>query len=73
MNQERYVTLKEIRDRFGVSRSTVWRWQAEQGLKVMKVGSVIRVRESDLDAFVTRHVHGGRDDAGQGVGKAGGS
>jgi excisionase family DNA binding protein len=38
-----------------VSRSTVWRWTAENGLKVVRVGNVTRVRESDLQAFLKRH------------------
>ena len=42
----------------GVSRSTVWRWTAEQGLKVVRVGNVTRIRESDLEAFLKRHVEG---------------
>jgi excisionase family DNA binding protein len=52
---DRFLKLSEVQEMFGVSRSTVWRWQAERGLKVVRVGEVVRVRESDLRAFVERH------------------
>ena len=74
MIAEVYLTLEDVRKRLGVSRSTVWRWQAEHGLKVMRVGGIVRVKASDLDAFVTHATCTAvRDDAGQGVGEAGGS
>ena len=53
---DRFFKLKDVQDRFGVSRSTVWRWHTERGLKVVCVGSVTRVRESDLNEFVERHL-----------------
>ena len=56
MNIERFLKLKEVQDRFGVSRSTVWRWHAERGLRVVSVGGVTRIRESDLQAFIERHM-----------------
>ena len=40
----RFLKLKEVQDLLGVSRSTVWRWHAERGLKVVRVGEVVRVR-----------------------------
>ena len=52
----RFLTLADVRERFGVSRSTVWRWQAERGLKIVKIGGVVRVRESDLREFLERHM-----------------
>ncbi len=52
---DRFLKLKEVQDLVGVSRSTLWRWQAERGLKVVRVGDVVRVRESDLQAFLKRH------------------
>ena len=54
-HNNRFLKLKEVQDLLGVSRSTVWRWQAEHGLKVVRVGDVVRVRESDLQAFLKRH------------------
>lgn len=56
MRAECFLKLKEVQDRLGVSRSTVWRWHAERGLRVITIGSVTRVRESDLAEFLDRHV-----------------
>jgi excisionase family DNA binding protein len=56
MNEERFFKLKDVQNRFGVSRSTVWRWHAERGLRVVSVGGVTRIRESDLQTFVERHL-----------------
>jgi excisionase family DNA binding protein len=53
---ERFFKLKEVQDRFGISRATLWRWSAERGLPVVSVGGVTRIRESDLQAFVQRHL-----------------
>lgn len=39
----------------GVSRSTVWRWHAERGLRIVTVGAVTRIRASDLETFLKRH------------------
>jgi excisionase family DNA binding protein len=55
MNSERYLKLGEVQSMFGVSRATVWRWHAERGLRVMSIGGVKRIRESDLNAFLERH------------------
>jgi excisionase family DNA binding protein len=54
-NSNRFLKLKDVQDLLGVSRTTLWRWQAEHGLKVVRVGDVVRVRESDLQAFLERH------------------
>lgn len=52
---ERYFKLGEVQKMLSVSRSTVWRWHAERGLKVVTVGAVTRIRESDLEEFLARH------------------
>lgn len=52
---ERFLTLSEVRAMLKLSRATLWRWTAENGLKVVRVGSVTRIRESDLEAFLKRH------------------
>jgi excisionase family DNA binding protein len=55
MSEDRFLKLKDVQDKLGVSRTTLWRWQAEHGLKVVRVGDVVRVRESDLQVFLKRH------------------
>jgi excisionase family DNA binding protein len=52
---ERFLKFREVQAMLSVSRSTVWRWTAERGLKVVRVGDVVRVRESDLDTFLKRN------------------
>jgi excisionase family DNA binding protein len=54
-NNNRFFKLKDVQDLLGVSRTTLWRWQAEHGLKVVRVGDVVRVRECDLQVFLKRH------------------
>lgn len=56
MNPERYYTLAEVQAMLSVSRSTVWRWTTEHGLQVVRVGGVVRILESDLQAFLNHHV-----------------
>lgn len=52
MTQDRYLTLAEVREMFKVSRSTLWRWTSERGLRTTKIGGVSRIRESDLQRFL---------------------
>ena len=54
-NPERFYKLGEVQQMLGVSRSTLWRWTAEHGLKVVRVGDVVRIRASELAAFLARH------------------
>jgi len=61
VNQERFYKLGEVQAMLGVSRSTLWRWTAESGLKVVRVGKVTRIRESDLQVFLKRHEQGTAD------------
>jgi excisionase family DNA binding protein len=56
---DRFFTLKEVREMLSVSRATLWRWTVENGLKVVRVGNVTRIRESDLQGFLKRHETGG--------------
>jgi len=56
---EHIFTLSEVRTMLHVSRATLWRWTAENGLKVVRVGNVTRIRESDLLAFLKRHESAG--------------
>lgn len=50
------LRLQEVQELFQVSRTTVWRWHTERGLKVVRIGGSIRIRQKDLDAFVLRHI-----------------
>lgn len=35
-----------------VNRSTIWRWQRDGLLGFIRVGNSVRIRRSDLDAFI---------------------
>ncbi len=52
---DRYLRLVEVQRMFGVSRSTVRALDAERGLKVVRIGDVVRIRESDLQTFLKAH------------------
>jgi excisionase family DNA binding protein len=52
----RLLTLDDAALELGVSRSTVKRWAASGALPVFRCGRVVRVRESDLRAFVAQRV-----------------
>lgn len=56
---EKLLTLQDCATAAKVSRWTIWRWHTAEGLRVVKIGAVARVRESDWLAFVGRHVEGG--------------
>jgi len=59
MNDDRFLTFKDIQDRFEVSRTTLWRWRcARNGLRVYTVGRISRVKERDLQEFLDRHMQG---------------
>lgn len=53
-SQGRVFSLSEVQTLLGISRSTVWRWCSERGLRVITVGRVKRILESDLQTFLAR-------------------
>ena len=52
---ERLLTLKEVAERLQISRVTCWRLYAEHGLRVVRIGKAIRVRENDLQAWLEKN------------------
>ncbi len=57
---EQMLTIPEIAELCQVSVRTVYRWVAEQGLPVIQIGGVTRVRPTDLEHFFqTHHSSGG--------------
>jgi hypothetical protein len=53
---EKYLRLRDVQTMFGVSRSTVWRWHSERGLRVISIGGIKRVRECDLKEFAKQYL-----------------
>jgi excisionase family DNA binding protein len=49
---EQYYTVKEVAERFKVSRQSVYDWISEGRLRAVKVGNRTRIPQSALEAFV---------------------
>jgi excisionase family DNA binding protein len=49
---EQYFTVKEVAERFKVSRQSVYDWISEGRLRAVKIGQRTRIPESALEAFV---------------------
>lgn len=56
---ERLLRLQDIQKAADVSRVTVWRWCNERGLRTIRVGGCVRVRESDWLRWLVEHTEGG--------------
>jgi excisionase family DNA binding protein len=59
---ERLLTVKNVCERLQISAVTGWRLYSERGLKVIRIGRAIRVRESDLQAWLEKNTSSGSDD-----------
>ena len=55
---ERYLTLRDLCARLQCSRTTAWRLINERGLKCVRIGGLVRVKESDLAAWIEKHTQG---------------
>ncbi len=51
---DEWLTLAEVAQMLKVSRTTIWRCRRE-GLKVMRLGGLVRVRRSEFNAYLERH------------------
>ena len=52
---EKLLTIKEVAERFGVSRVSVQNWIKDGRLPAIKIGTkIIRIRECDLAAIVAK-------------------
>ena len=52
---ERFLTIQQVCDQLNVSRTTVWRLMHEHGLRVVRIGGIRRIRQSDLEDWLERH------------------
>jgi excisionase family DNA binding protein len=56
--EDKWLTVDEVAAHANVCRMTVWRWRNERGLKFSKVGTVVRIRRSELDGLLNKHMQG---------------
>jgi len=52
---ERYLTIRDLCERLQCSRTTAWRLIAERGLRCCRSGGLVRVKESDLAAWIEKN------------------
>ena len=52
VDSEAFYTLGEVIKILKVSRTTLWRWRNERGLRMVRIHGVIRIRKSDLGHFL---------------------
>lgn len=50
--KERFLTAKQVAEKLGVTKTTLWRWEKENYLKPVRFGSKLRYRESDILALM---------------------
>jgi excisionase family DNA binding protein len=63
---KRLLTMKDVAERLQVSGVTAWRLHAERGLRVVRIGRSVRVRESDLEAWLDKNASGGSEGGAEG-------
>ena len=51
---ERLLTVKDVQERLNVSRSMAWKLVYSGEIAHVKIGRCVRVRETDVAAFVER-------------------
>jgi excisionase family DNA binding protein len=56
---ERLLTVREVAERLGISRALAYRLVREEIPRVVIGRAAVRVRESDLDAYIRRRTQGG--------------
>ena len=56
---ERYLTISDICQRLQCSRTSAWRMIAEHRLPAVRIGRLVRVRESALAEWLQKHEAGG--------------
>jgi len=52
MDMEKLLTVKQAADLLGCSEAGIRKWVYQRRLPVVKVGRLVRVRVTDLEAFI---------------------
>jgi len=49
------MTVKQVEQRLGCGRRTVYELRQKGELKVVRIGKAVRFRPEDVEAFIDRH------------------
>jgi excisionase family DNA binding protein len=49
---ENYVTVKQLAERFAVTRTTVYRWLTDGSLPCTRLGGAIRFSQENIEQFI---------------------
>lgn len=58
---EKLLTIQQVSDLLQVSRSLVYKWVHYDFMPYIKLGNLLRFRESDLVGWLKRRSHRGRE------------
>jgi len=58
---EQLLTLKQVSEKLQISRTSCWRLISERGLRAVKSGGLVRVRESDLASWIEKNSTAGSE------------
>jgi excisionase family DNA binding protein len=53
---DKWLTPGEAAEYANVCTMTIWRWRNEEGMNSVKIGGVVRIRRSELQKFMERHI-----------------
>ncbi len=59
MENQNWITIRDAAKQIGVHQNTIRNWILRGDLKAERIGRIIRVRQSNLDALFTPFVGGG--------------
>jgi excisionase family DNA binding protein len=62
---EPMYTVEEVAERFKVKDITVREWLRTGKLTGIKTGRLWRIRQEDIEAFITQHLSSGTGEEGQ--------
>jgi excisionase family DNA binding protein len=58
MSADRLLTAREVAERFGLTVETVLRWTRRGEMPAFKLGTAVRYRESELEAWLVERMTG---------------
>ena len=64
-DQDRLLSPLEVAEQLGVSDQTVYNWIREKRIASLRMGRLLRIRQSDLERFVAANSNTAADDQAQ--------